>query len=223
MADVEIPASELSAADAYRLMTDLVAPRPIAWVSTIDEEGRGNLAPFSYYQAVCSRPPMITLAIASGPEGRPKDTLANILATHELVVSHVHVEQAATMNATSMELAHDVSEWEMCAVAPAPSLRVRPPRVASSHASLECVLRHALPLGGLSALGGAPSTTLVIAEVLHFHVHEGLVRRDPRGRLLPISPAALGALGRLGGMAYTTTERHFELPRPPGAPRRKDP
>jgi len=222
MGDVEIAASALSAGDAYRLMTDLVAPRPIAWVSTIDGRGRRNLAPFSYYQAVCSSPPMISLAIACGPEGRPKDTLANILETREMVISHVHAEQAATMNSTSMELAHEVSEWEACQVESAPSLRVRPDRVASSRASLECVLRHALPLGGSSGQGGAPSTTLVIAEVLHFYVREGLLRRDPRGRLLPIAPGSLAALGRLGGIAYTTTEGRFELPRP-SSPRRKDP
>lgn len=220
MSDSEIPASSLSTADAYRLMTDLIAPRPIAWVSTVDAEGRQNLAPFSYYQAGCSRPPMIVLAISTQPDGRPKDTLANVLATRELVVCHVHREQAAAMNETSAAFAHEVSEWEAVGVAAAPSRVVRPPRVASSHASLECVLRHAMPLG--EGAGGGPSSWLVVAEVLHFHVRAGLCGRDARGRLQAIDAGALGSVGRLGGIAYTTTESRFELPRPE-ATRRKDP
>ena len=193
MRDVEIPAASLSAAEAYRLMTDLVAPRPIAWVSTVDGEGRRNLAPFSYYQAVCSRPPM------------------NVLATRELVVCHVHRAQAEAMNATSAAYARGVSEWEAVGIEAAPSRVVAPPRVASSHAALECVLRHALPLGDGPQ---GPSSTLVLAEVVHFYVRPGLVVRDPGGRARPIDPAALDAVGRLGGIAYTTTQLRFELPRP---------
>ena len=223
MSDVEIPAATLSAADAYRLMTDLVAPRPIAWVSTVDGEGRRNLAPFSYYQAVCSRPPMIALAIAAPPGGGAKDTLANVLATRELVVCHVHRAQAEAMNATSAAYAHGVSEWAAAGIEAAPSRVVAPPRVASSHAALECVLRHALPLGDGPQ---GPSSTLVLAEVVHFYVRPGLVVRDQGGRPRPIDPAALDAVGRLGGIAYTTTELRFELPRPAlpaEGPARRDP
>ena len=82
-------------------MTDLVAPRPIAWVSSEDGQGRRNLAPFSYFQAVCSHPPMIVLAIAWHPDGRMKDSLANILERREFVVSHVGEAQLEAMNQTS--------------------------------------------------------------------------------------------------------------------------
>lgn len=193
-------------------MTDLVAPRPIAWVSSQDDRGRGNLAPFSYYQAVCSHPATIVLSIAWLPSGRPKDTLANILARREFVVSHVSEAFAAAMNATSAPVAPDISEWDLCSVPSEPSQVVAPPRVQGALAHLECQLTHAIPLG--SGSPGVPSATLVIAEVVHFAVAPELLRRDPHGRLLPIDPAALSAVGRLGGIAYTRTTDRFELPRP---------
>lgn len=208
----ELPASSLSAAESYRLMTDLVAPRPIAWVSTCDAEGRGNLAPFSYFQAVCSSPPTIVLGIAWYPDGRMKDTLRNILETRELVVSHVSEGLVEAAVATSVAYERGISEWERAGVAAAPSSEVRPDRVAESHASMECVLRHAIPLGASPA--GAPSSTLVVAEVVHFAIAEGLLLRDPRGHLQPIDPARLGAVGRMGGIAYTTTDSCLEIPRP---------
>lgn len=222
MPDDEIPAASLSTSETYRLMTDLVAPRPIAWVSTLDRDDRRNLAPFSYYQAVCSRPPMIVLAISWHPDGQMKDTLANILERREFVVNHVGEPLLQAMNATSAAYAHEVSEWDAVGVEAEPSLRVAPPRVARSLASLECALKQAIPLG--EGQGGGPSSTLVVAEVLHFRVAAGLCERDGRGRLRAIDPARLAAVGRLGGIAYTFTQSRVEVPRPTllEAPR-KDP
>lgn len=193
-------------------MTDLVAPRPIAWVSSLDAAGRGNLAPFSYYQAVCSRPPMVVLSIAWHPDGRPKDTLRNILERREFTISHVSEPLLAAMNATSAMVAPDVSEWDLASVPSAPSHLVAPPRVAGALAHFECRLTHAIPLG--SGAPGAPSSTLVVAEVVHFAVASDLIRRDGKGRLQPIDPAALAAVGRLGGIAYTRTTERIELARP---------
>ena len=193
-------------------MTDLVAPRPIAWVSSEDGQGRRNLAPFSYYQAVCSQPPMIVLAIAWHPDGRMKDTLANILERREFVVSHVSEPWLAAMNATSAPFAPEVSEWDAVGVAGEPASRVAVQRVAGALAHLECRLTQAIPLG--VGAPGKPSTTLVVAEVLHFAVAADLLTRDARGRLLPIDPARLAAVGRLGGIAYTRTTDRVSLARP---------
>jgi flavin reductase (DIM6/NTAB) family NADH-FMN oxidoreductase RutF len=211
----ELPASELSTADAYRLMTDLVAPRPIAWVSTVDGEGRANLAPFSYFQAVCSSPPTIVLGIAWLPNGRPKDTLANILATGELTINHVSEDLAERMNATSASFKPGVSEWESCGVDSVPAVAVAPRRVAAARGGLECRLTHAIPLGS-SGVGkrGMPSSTMVVAEVVHVWTAADLLERDERGRLLPITPAKLASVARLGGIGYTTTAGHFVLARP---------
>lgn len=216
-----LDAATLSSGDTYRLMTDLVAPRPIAWVSTLDEHGRPNLAPFSYFQGVCSQPAMVMLAIAHRARVRggagPKDTLANILARRELTISHVCEPLAAAMNATSADLPPGENEWEAAGepglpLASAASAIVAPPRVAAARAALECRMTHAIPLG--QGPHGGPSTTLVLAEVLVFWVARELVQRDGRGRLVPIDPAALAAVGRLGGMSYARTRDTFELSRP---------
>ncbi|MFO7561855.1 MAG: flavin reductase family protein [Enhygromyxa sp.] len=212
MATEELPAASLSARDRYRLMTDLVAPRPIAWVSSVSSRGTANLAPFSYFQAVCSAPPTIVLGIAWLPDGRPKDTLANILETRELTINHVAEPLVQSMNETSADYPAEVSEWQACGVEPAPAKLVVPARVAGALAGFECRLQHAIPLGRTRL--GTPSSTLVIAEVLHFWVAEGLLQRDRRGHLQAIDPSALRAVGRLGGVVYTKTTDHFELPRP---------
>lgn len=193
-------------------MTDLVAPRPIAWVSSLDAAGRRNLAPFSYYQAVCSRPPMIVLSVAWHADGTMKDTLANVLERREFVVNHVGEPLAAAMNASSAPFPHEVSEWEACGVESEPARVVAPPRVAGALACLECRLVHALPLG--VGHPGAPSSTLLVAEVVHFAVAADLVRRDARGRLALLDPERLRSVGRLGGIAYTRTSERFELARP---------
>jgi flavin reductase (DIM6/NTAB) family NADH-FMN oxidoreductase RutF len=208
----ELSADRLSARDRYRLMTDLIAPRPIAWVSTMSGRGVANLAPFSYFQGVSSDPPTIVLGIAWLPSGRPKDTLANILETRELTISHVGEPLTQAMNASSAEYAPELSEWEACGIEPAPAKLVTPARVARALGGLECRLSHAIPLGRTKL--GTPSSTLVIAEVVHFWVAEGLLQRDGRGHLLPIDPVALQAVGRLGGIAYSRTAECFELARP---------
>jgi len=208
----ELSAASLSASQAYRLMTDLVSPRPIAWVSTVDAEGRRNLAPFSYFQAVCSQPPTIVLGIGWYADGRMKDTLRNILETRELVVCHVSEGVLEPMVSTSAAYPPEISEWDAVGVEASPSRTVAPPRVAGSLAAMECVLRHAIPLGAGPA--GGPSSTLVVAEVAHFSVQSGLVERDSRGRPAPIDPDRLRAVGRMGGIAYTRTDSRLDIPRP---------
>jgi len=206
----------LSSRDVYRLMTDLVAPRPIAWVSTVDEAGRGNLAPYSYFQAVSSTPPTVVLGCAWRSNGTPKDTLRNILDQREFTINHVTRELAGPMNETSAEYEPGFNEWMIAdrggPLASTPAHIVRAPRVADALASYECRLTHAIPLGRGSK--GKPSSTLVIAEVLCFSVARGLIQRAPDGTLQAIDPARLAAVGRLGGMAYTGTEHPFVLVRP---------
>ncbi len=217
MEHVTIEAAGLPAREAYQLMIDLIAPRPIAWVSTCDGEGRRNLAPFSYYQGVCSQPPTIVLSIA-WRDGRPKDTLRNILATGELVVNHVDREHAAAMNTTSADVGPEVDEWAEVVAAglgpltPVAARTVRACVVGEAKAALECRLVHAIPLG--HSRNGAPSSTLIIAEVNAFRLAPGLAERDDAGRLRPIDPAQLASIGRLGQIAYTETTAVFSMPRP---------
>ncbi len=207
-----IEAEGLRTSDAYRLMTDLVAPRPIAWVGTVDGEGRRNLAPFSYFQAVCSQPPTLVLSVGWRGDGTAKDTLRNILDTRTFTVSHVSRPLAESMNATAAALAADESEWDVVGVKGRPSTRVQAPWVEDAHAAFECSLQQAIPLG--RTRHGTPSSTLLVATVLLFHVREGLLRRTESGRLAPMDPSALDAVGRLGGMTYTETSARFDLARP---------
>jgi flavin reductase (DIM6/NTAB) family NADH-FMN oxidoreductase RutF len=210
--DHELPADSLSAGDRYRLMTSLIVPRPIAWVSTVSAAGHRNLAPFSYFNAVCSDPATVVLGLGWAADGRPKDTLANVLETGELTISVVTESLAEAMNHTSGAFAHDVDEWAEAGVDAAPSVAVTPPRVAEAAAALECRLVQAIPLGRRE--NGSPSTTLVIARIVHFHVREGLIQRDENDKLRPVDPAQLATVGRLAGMAYTKTSDRFELVRP---------
>ena len=211
-----IDPSTLSGIDVYRLMTDLVAPRPIAWVSTVSPGGAQNLAPFSYFQAMGSRPPTVVPGCGWTRAGKPKDTLRNILDTQEFTISHVSEGVAEAMNLTSVELPMGESEWEYTAqqvpLSSSSAQVVRPPRVSAAQASMECRMVHAIPVGKTKA--GSPASTLVVGEVVAFTVAPGLLRRDESGHLLPMDPAALGAVGRLGGIAYTRTDGVFELPRP---------
>ncbi len=209
---VELSMDTLSVTERYRLMTDLVAPRPIAWVSTRSRAGIANLAPFSYYQAVCSDPPTVMLSISSQPDGRAKDTLRNLLDTGVCTISHVHGEQLEAMNQTAASLAAHQSEWTYAGIRGAPAQRVAPERVADSHGGFECRLTHAIPLG--QRPDGAPSVTMLLLEVLCAWLRNDLLTLDARGKLAAIQPAALASLGRLGGTGYAVADRPVEVARP---------
>src|SRR3954467_9243593 len=122
----------------------IVAPRPIGWISTVDAEGRPNLAPYSFFNAFCDSPPVVGLS-SSGH----KDSQRNVEETGEFVANLATRRQAEAMNQTSAALPHGVNEFEAARPAAAPSLLVRPPRVADAPAALECRLLLALPLKDL--------------------------------------------------------------------------
>lgn len=204
--------AELSPREAYGVLTSLVVPRPIAWVSTVGRDGRGNLAPFSYFQAVCSRPPTVMLSIAWRPDGTPKDTLRNILDTEAFSISVVDAPLAESMNRTSAEFPPGTSEWEAVGIASAPGSRIPVPRVAEASAALECRLVHAVPMG--TGRSGAPSVTVVFGRVVAVVVRDDLVVRDTSGRPCGVDGKRIAPVGRLGGTAYVTTDHRFDLSRP---------
>jgi len=196
--------SQIEANDVYRLMIGMIVPRPIAFVSTVDEAGVRNLAPFSYFTACGSNPPVVcfSAAVRSGP--RPyKDTLENIKATGDFVVNIVSEEFAAQMNATSASVPPEVDEFELSGLTPLASDLVKPPRVAESKAQMECRLHQIVPVGDRPGGG-----ILVLGEVLRFHVLESLLEG------YKIDPDKLNAIGRMGGPTYVRTRDHFEMQRP---------
>ncbi len=189
---------------AYRTLIDVVTPRPIAWVTTVDAEGRVNLAPFSFYNAVGSNPPVVVFSPGRKRDGSRKDTLQNVEATREFVVNAAVADLAAQVNLSSAELPHGESEVELTGLTLLPSVHVRPPRLAESPVHLECVVLQVLSLGD-----GPGAANLVIGEVVLFHVADAVL--DGRGR---VDPRKLRAIGRLGGDSYCHTTDVFEMKRP---------
>lgn len=194
-------AADLSAAEAYALLVGIVVPRPVAWITTVDEGGRVNAAPFSCYTFVSNRPPMLAINIGRrGPDLTRKDTSANIARSGELVVNVCVEEMLGPMHASSADHPPQVSEVELLGLATLPSTQVAPPRLAASPIAMECRLERLLELGELKA-------GLVIAEVLAFHVDESLLqgKRIATDRFRPIA--------RLGGPNYATLGRIITQPK----------
>lgn len=204
--------SDLSAGQAYDLLSRVVVPRPIAFVSTLSEDGVPNLAPFSFFMAGGANPPSVVFCPVRSPQGEPKDTLRNIESTGEYVINIVTRDMAEGMNNTAFGFPHGVSEWPASGFTMAESEAVRPARVAESPVSLECRRFQTVEHGG-----AGNSAVYVIGEVLVSHIHpdhwaDGLVVN-----LAPIS--------RLGGPDYLDTAglgevggKLFELPRPSAPP-----
>ena len=199
-----LDARELSSRDAYRLMIGSIVPRAIAWVSTLSKDGQPNLAPFSFFTGITSSPPSLCFSPIHRA-GAFKDTLRNVADTGEFVVNVVTEEVAAAMNATSEELPPEVDEFVVAGLTPAPSVRVRPLRVAESPIQMECRLDQLVDVGR-----GPGASTLVIGEILAWHVRDDLYDAE-RAR---IRIDRLHAIGRLAGDWYTRTRDQFELVRP---------
>lgn len=193
--------SEMEPASAFKLFQSLVAPRPIAWVSSVDSRGRINLAPFSYFNAVATKPFIVMLAI--GRKGStPKDTLKNLQETGEFVINIVSEELAEAMNITSGDWPPEVNEFEVLQLTSLPSVDVKPPRIADAPAAMEAKVRQIVPVEGTSS-------TLVLGEVVRFHVREGLLRPNGLVDALLSKPIA-----RLGDNEYATIGRVFTMNRP---------
>ena len=146
----------------------IVAPRPVGWISTVDAEGRANLAPYSYFNAVCDAPPMLAFSSA----GR-KDSLANVEATGEFVWNLAVRPLAEAMNASSKAVPHGTDEFQLAGLEAAPCRLVKPPRVAASPAAMECRLLQVVHLRGLD--GADADHHLVIGQVVGVHIDPDLL------------------------------------------------
>ena len=181
-----------------------VVPRPIGWVSTVDADGRPNLAPFSFFNAVCSNPPTVVFCpMIRSLDGKTKDTLNNVRATNEFVVNIVSEDLAEAMNLSSVEAPPEVNEFEFARVTAEPSVTVRPPRVKESRVHFECRVRQIVEIS--PEPGGG---SLVIGEVLHIHVDDAVLLGSDK-----INLAALKPVGRLAGGGYVRVTDVFEMER----------
>jgi flavin reductase (DIM6/NTAB) family NADH-FMN oxidoreductase RutF len=186
--------------DNYKLLTNLVVPRPIAWVTSQNNQGTINLAPFSFFNAIGSNPLYLIISIGNKDDGTIKDTGANILASGEFVVNLVTEELLTAMNISAANFPSEESELTAAGLHPAASKQIKVPRVAEAQASLECILHSQQALG---------NTTLIIGQVVMFHVADHLV--GDRFHINNFAP-----IGRLGSPAYyCRTSDRFDLPRIP--------
>jgi flavin reductase (DIM6/NTAB) family NADH-FMN oxidoreductase RutF len=201
----ETPHSEL-----YGILLNSVAPRPIAWISTVSASGLLNLAPFSFFNVVCVDPPLLGFAPGlrapkQPPDhvGEAKDTLRNIRETKEFVVNVVTYDLREKMNLTSGEYDASVNEFDLAKLTPEPSKIVRPPRVGESPVSFECALHHIFDFSTVPTGG-----SLVIGRIVAIHVNDGYIKDGKLDR------NSLDLIGRLGGIQYTRTTQRFDMVRP---------
>lgn len=195
----------LSWKEAYSLLTETVAPRPIAFVSTISLAGVPNLAPFSFFNVGGANPPSLMFSPVLGSGGQEKDSLQNVRDTGEFVVNLVHREMAEGMNRASAAFPPHESEWDVCGFATLPSERVKPARVAESRVQFECKLFQIIEHG--TEPGAA---RYVIGEVVMAHIAAPLVKEGK------IDATAVESIARLGGPHYIDMGKRelFELKRP---------
>jgi flavin reductase (DIM6/NTAB) family NADH-FMN oxidoreductase RutF len=184
----------------YHALIGVVTPRPIAWVTTVDAGGRVNLAPYSFFNVFGAAPPVVVFSPVLRRDGSRKDTLENVEAVGQFVLNAATADLAEQVNLSSRELPPGESEADLARLTLAPSLRVKPPRIAESPAHLECVLRQVVRIG---------SANLVIGEVVLIHVADAVL--DERGR---VDPRKLRTIARLGGDFYCHSSDLFELKRP---------
>ncbi|MFN8614432.1 MAG: flavin reductase family protein [Vampirovibrionales bacterium] len=197
--------SELSQKDKYKLLIGCVVPRPIAFVSTVSRAGLPNVAPFSFFNGVSSEPPCLMFSVTyRGSDGQKKDTLRNIEETGEFVVNVVTESIVAQANQASAEYPADVNEFEATGLTMVPSQKIIAPRVAESPINLECELYKLVPVGP----GGAGSATIVIGEIVAYHLREDVYHN---GR---IDLEALQPVSRLAGSFYAPVHDAFEIQRP---------
>ncbi len=202
---------KISPHNRYKLMTSTIVPRPIAWVVSLDAEGRLNAAPFSFFNALAGDPPIIGIGIGGRrPEDAPgswKDSGANIRATGEFVVNLVPYDQRETMNITAIEFPHDVDELAEAGLTTAPSTKVKPPRIAESPVALECERFSIVEVG--------IDRAIVLGRIVALHVRDDAVLDAER---FYIDTPKLDLIGRMHGSGwYARTTDLFETPRIPAA------
>jgi flavin reductase (DIM6/NTAB) family NADH-FMN oxidoreductase RutF len=197
---MDVDPKDLSPREIYPLMTSCIIPRPVAWISTRSRAGALNLAPFSYFMGVGSRPPMVSVCIGKRA-GRPKDTAQNIRDTRQFVVNIATCELAEKMVQCSGDYAPDIDEFEVAGLTPSPSVRVEPPGVAESPIRMECRLYEIIKPGD-------NPIDLILGEVVHFHLDDAIVKDGQA------DAALLDPISRLGHEEYAPLGNIFTLLRP---------
>jgi flavin reductase (DIM6/NTAB) family NADH-FMN oxidoreductase RutF len=185
----------------------IVAPRPIGWISSQSPEGHVNLAPFSHFNIVSTAPPVILFSCNTPGDRAEKDTLANVRATGEFVFNLATLDLREAVNATSTPAAPDIDEFMLAKLDKAPSVNVKPPRVAASPANLECRLLRIVEIEPEQP--GDTSSNVVFGRVVGLHIRDEYLTAAGRFDTIKAQP-----LARLGGIRYAPPGTIFEMPAP---------
>jgi flavin reductase (DIM6/NTAB) family NADH-FMN oxidoreductase RutF len=197
----DLPA--MSRVDRNKLLTSLILPRPIAWVTSKDTNGVLNAAPFSYFNVLSSDPPIVGIGIGAQPDREVKDTLANIRARGEFVVNLVPEELGDAMNVTATNAPPEVDETEIAGLELAASEVVDVPRIAGSPVAMECKVFQLVDTGGTG--------TIVLAKVVRLHVRTSVFSDVEK---LYVDPAQMRLIARMhGASGYCTTSDVFDIVR----------
>ncbi len=195
--------------NAYKLLAATVMPRPIAWVVTESAEGGCNAAPYSFFNVMGSAPPTIALGLLADPKRGFKDTARNILDNGEFVVNLVPERLVDAMNLTSIDAPRGLDELQLAGLMTAPSVRVRPPRIAASPVAFECV--------SLSSIVTGPNQVVVIGRVIVVHIDDDCVLDAERAH---VDTPKLDLVARSYGSDYVRSRDTFSLARPSWSERR---
>jgi len=185
----------------------IVAPRPIGWISSQSPEGHVNLAPFSHFNIVSTAPPVILFSCNTPGDRAEKDTLANVRATGEFVFNLATFDLREAVNATSTPAAPNIDEFMLARLDKAPSINVKPPRVAASPANLECRLLRIVEIAPEQP--GDTSSNVVFGRVIGLHIRDEYLTAAGRFDTIKAKP-----LTRLGGIQYAPPGTIFEMPAP---------
>lgn len=187
---MQIRPEELEAEESYKLLTGMVVPRPIAWITTLSASGSVNLAPFSAFTFVSPKPPMLAVSIGH-KAGVYKDTAQNILRTEDYVIHIADQPLIEAVHGSAVEYPPDVSEAEVLGLEMVPSVKVAPPRIKAAPLALECRLRHVMEFG-------ETRSRLLVGEVVLIHLRDGLANGGK------IDTRALNPICRIAGPNYAT-------------------
>jgi flavin reductase (DIM6/NTAB) family NADH-FMN oxidoreductase RutF len=197
---MKINPAEIDYTLSHELFISAIVPRPIAFISSVNKDGVFNLAPFSYYAAIASKPALVGISISTKRDGEKKDTLANIEFTKDFVLNVVTEDLAQAMNQTATAYASDIDEFKEVGLTAVKADLVKPPMVAESPVNMECRVIKILEFGQFPR-----KTSLIIGEVVRVHVKDEFWVKNE------VQTAKLKAIGRLGGDSYCRINDIFQL------------
>lgn len=185
----------------YKLLASVIVPRPIAWVTSLDGQGRVNAAPFSFFNLMGASPPILAFNVGNLEDGSPKDTLANVGTTKEFVVNLVHRDIAKKMNICAINFPPGLSELPPAGLTTAESIKVQVPRIAESRVQMECTLAEIVRIG---------DNHIIIGKIVYLHIDDAFMDEET----MRVRTPELDLIGRMHGTGwYTGTSDLFEIDR----------